>query len=644
MQAKYAANIFCPRSVSCFQTLAEVIKKAVVKSKTYSLSRSLNSRSSWHRFIKVLTPISVTSIVGLISVQAIATSPPQTLSKIKTPPATLAQAAPIQQTSQISLNGRVFTLPWSQWQTAGTTRIGLSDAALVQLFGAQLLNTSTVTNQPIDWFASATLPLSTRLVAPVRYLDITSLAQQLGWQIQSQGNTLQISTPSAKVLAVRQGQQSGGERLVIDLDRPTPYQVDPHSQELVITLDARTDPALVQSFKVKPGKQIKSLRVETIGDRTTIQVGIPITLRPQISTLANPSRIILDIRPDYLVDRDILWAPGLRWRQRYLTSGTAQFPVVWLEANPHQPGLRLRPILPNPAAVPSIAPLIQTARQSQASAAINGGFFNRKDQLPLGAIRRSGEWLSSPILNRGVFAWNDQGEVRVDRLTLQETIVTSSGQRLPLTALNSGYAQAGVARYTSAWGSAYATLSQNEVLITVQNSLVTEQRAGAAPGSLFSIPSNGYLLVIRSNAAIAPSLPIGTSLQLESTTFPSDLNLYPNIVGAGPLLIQNSQIVLDAKAEQFSAAFIRELAARSAIGQTADGTILIVTAHNRIGGKGATLAEMAQIMSQLGAVNALNLDGGSSTTLYLGGQILDRPARSSARVYNGIGVFLQPNP
>ena len=42
-------------------------------------------------------------------------------------------------------------------------------------------------------------------------------------------------------------------------------------------------------------------------------------------------------------------------------------------------------------------------------------------------------------------------------------------------------------------------------------------------------------------------------------------------------------------------------------------------------------------------VDALNLDGGSSTTLYLGGQILDRPPSTAARVHNGIGVFLQPS-
>ena len=132
----------------------------------------------------------------------------------------IAQALPDQQVSRISLNGRIFALPWSQWQATGATRIGLSDAALVQLFGAQLLDTSTAVSQPIDWFAAPTL--LTRLVAPSRYLDITNLAQQSGWQLKSEGNTLQISTPSAKVLGIRQGQQPNRERLVIDLDRPAP--------------------------------------------------------------------------------------------------------------------------------------------------------------------------------------------------------------------------------------------------------------------------------------------------------------------------------------------------------------------------------------------------------------------------------------
>jgi exopolysaccharide biosynthesis protein len=109
-------------------------------------------------------------------------------------------------------------------------------------------------------------------------------------------------------------------------------------------------------------------------------------------------------------------------------------------------------------------------------------------------------------------------------------------------------------------------------------------------------------------------------------------------------LIQNSQIVLNPQAEGFSQAFITEMAPRSAIGQTANGTFLLVTAYSRLDGTELSLMDMAQLMQQLGAIAALNLDGGSSSTLFLGGEVRDRPPRTTARVHNGIGIFLAPNP
>jgi exopolysaccharide biosynthesis protein len=105
-------------------------------------------------------------------------------------------------------------------------------------------------------------------------------------------------------------------------------------------------------------------------------------------------------------------------------------------------------------------------------------------------------------------------------------------------------------------------------------------------------------------------------------------------------MLQNGQIVLDAKREGFSDAFIVELAARSGFGQTADGRLLVVAVQNRVGGRGPSLSEMAQLMRQMGIVNGVNLDGGSSTTLVVGGRIVDRPSRSAARVHGALGIFL----
>ncbi|MGH2415890.1 MAG: phosphodiester glycosidase family protein, partial [Microcystaceae cyanobacterium] len=116
----------------------------------------------------------------------------------------------------------------------------------------------------------------------------------------------------------------------------------------------------------------------------------------------------------------------------------------------------------------------------------------------------------------------------------------------------------------------------------------------------------------------------------------------PHILGAGPLLIQNRQIVLNAEAEKFSQAFQQQAASRSAIAITERGNLMLVAVHDRVGGRGATLQEHAQILQHLGAVDALNLDGGSSTSLYLGGQLIDRYPVTAARVNNGIGILISP--
>jgi len=361
----------------------------------------------------------------------------------------------------------------------------------------------------------------------------------------------------------------------------------------------------------------------------------------QVFSLPNPNRLVIELRPDPLVEKEILWAPGIQWRQQYVKLGKDRFPVIWLEVNPRSAGVTFRPIWSNPATQVGTAPLLQTAPLWQALAAINGGFFNRHNQVPLGAIRREGRWFSGPILNRGAIAWTDRGQFKFGRLSLQETLITSSGERLPILFLNSGYVQPGIARYTPDWGPTYTPLTDNEILIVVQKNLVIRQIPGDVAGkSSFPIPSDGYLLTLRApSSTTATSFPIGTQVKINQGTTPTDFDSYPHILGAGPLLLQNQQIVLDAKAEQFSDAFSKQLATRSCIGTTTSGTLMLVAIHNRIGGLGPSLTETAQLMQRLGAINALNLDGGSSTGLYLGGQLLDRPPSTAARVHNSLGLL-----
>ncbi len=548
--------------------------------------------------------------------------------------------------TQVMVNGRSFSIPWSQWRsgTSPQVRTGLADWGVSQAFGVELLNTAGLDQQPVQWFSDALqtpLAAPVRLMPPFRYLDLTEHGQRWGWQMQVRGTTLQIVSPASNVRGIRQGKQSWGDRIVLDLDRPAPWQVNEAGGEAVVTLDAAIAPAIAQAFKSLPGNVVQTVRVESGVNQTRLRL-TPRT-RFRVWSLANPNRLIVDVRPDAWVEQNIQWAPGVRWRQQLVTVGTQRFPVLWLEVNPRQPGLTIQPILPNAVTLVGTAPLAQTARQAVATAAINAGFFNRNNQLPLGAIRQDGRWKSGPILGRGAIAWDSTGTFRMGRLSLQEVLVTSTGQQFPLTHLNSAYLQAGIARYTTDWGATYTPLTDTEILVPVQNNQViappTTTTVGAPP---VPIPADGYLLVFRSNQAAAKAFSPGVGLRLDQSVTPPDFDRFPQILGAGPLLVQNRAVVLDAAAEKFSLVFSQELAARSAIGLTPSGLVILATVHTRLSGGGVSLTDMAQIMQQLGATDALNLDGGSSSTLYLGGQVRDRLPSSSARVHNGIGVFLSP--
>ncbi|TAE60948.1 MAG: hypothetical protein EAZ76_08980 [Nostocales cyanobacterium] len=582
--------------------------------------------------------------------------------------------------NQIILNGRTLRGAWRQQQEAsGKLVTYISDGALRQLMGVDLLNTNNHQLQPVEWFSPTPSPtLTAKLLGGYRYLDIANLVKTANWQIQVNNNNLVISTGLAKINNIRQGKQSWGDRLVIDLDYPSPWQVtpgqtlkapvdsdNPDSQppgqthrEWIVTIDSTTDSSLMQRYipqttpdpskqltpQLTPAPNLDNLiqKIEVVNNQTKISLSVPIGAYPRIFTLANPNRLVIDIRPDALVAKNITWSKGLLWQQNYINLGQDRFSVVWLEIDPRGTGLKIRPMWANPENQTGIAPLLTTAQNYSAVAGINGGYFNRNNKLPLGAVRSNNQWMSGPILNRGAIAWNETGEFYFGRLTLTENLTINNSQTLPILFLNSGYVQSGIARYTRAWGSTYTPILDNEIILTVQNNQITQQiPGGKANTSNFPIPENGHLLILRGTATNhASKLTPGTRVNISSTTNPSNFNRYPHVIGAGPLLIQNRQIVLDGESEKFSKAFIAGKAVRSAVCTNSAGNLVIAAVHDRVGGNGPTLAEHAQLMQALGCVNALNLDGGSSTSLYLGGQLLDRSPNTAARVHNAIGIFL----
>ncbi|MGL5083771.1 MAG: phosphodiester glycosidase family protein [Microcoleaceae cyanobacterium] len=571
-----------------------------------------------------------------------------------------ATSGTIRNGTHLAVNGRRWKIAWGQQSSGITMATGISDKGIMLVLGINPLDTTEPSRQLIHWFLTTNSPaaMPTYFDPEYRYLDINQFGIDHDWEVEIDGKTLNIFSVIQQVKGITWTAAKNQAQIKIDLNQPTPWELYELNSEWEVVIDAITSQVIADQFSKQtelptpPNHSEAENEGETIGSleqpkppivkpgiaQTVIQGRLPEGYRVRVSTSTAPNQIRIELRQDALVNRNILWTSGLNWRQQYLTLGLDQFPVVWLKLQPKS-GLILRPIWTDPTQMKGITALVQMAETWKSLAAINGGYFNRNNLLPLGAIRREGTWFSGPILNRGAIAWNDTGTVKMARLTLVERVTNSTGTRFDTDLLNTGYVKAGIARYTSAWGSTYTPLTLNEVALVVENNLVTRQVEAPDDKTPIAIPAKGYLLILRSFRSALGAFPVGTQVILETQTTPADFGSFPNILGGGPLLLQGGKVVVDAEAEGFNYWFGQQAAIRSGVGVTALGEMLIVTVHNRVGGTGPKLTEMAQLMQQLGAIDALNLDGGSSTSLVLGGQLLNRTADTAAPVQNGLAVF-----
>lgn len=555
----------------------------------------------------------------------------------------LVQAAePTASGQQLRINDRLVNGAWQKRRDL----IGITDGAISTQLGVDLGSTDIPSQQPVAWFNPGNqgmLTLPAWRYENNRYVDIASLVRQHGWQVNPQGSVLDVTLPSSQILEVRQGRQSWGDRLVLDMNRAAAWQISPAPNSITVTVDAAMDRGTLSNFKLIPTNGLKSVNISSSDQRTTLTLSVANYLHPYVWSLAEPNRLVIDIRPDTLQPKEILWADGLQFQQRYVEANSQRFPVYTLSLEANHPDFSLLPLWAFPDQASGIKPPTDLADQWQTAALINGGFFNRNNQLPLGALRYGNRWISGPILGRGAMGWDAQGNVIIDRLTLN-AVVTTNNRTYTIDTLNSGYVKAGIARYTESWGEQYTTLIDNEVVVTVQNNQVVQQQTLRTAGQdTVKIPSGGYLLVLRSFNSAASAFSQGMTVTLNQQFQPSSFERFPHIIGAGPLLIANGNILLDAQREAFSRNFIEGKAPRSAICITSTSQIKLVAIQDRVGGRGPTLIETAQILKNLGCTEALNLDGGSSSSLYLSGQLINRHPRTAARINNALGVFANPS-
>lgn len=157
-----------------------------------------------------------------------------------------------------------------------------------------------------------------------------------------------------------------------------------------------------------------------------------------------------------------------------------------------------------------------------------------------------------------------------------------------------------------------------------------------------AIPDQGLVVSISSrHTSEVPTLRPGERVRIE-TTFDRDVSGVMTAVAGGPLLLRDGELLPRPHEEPVSH---RKRAPRTAVGFN-EGHVFFVVVDGRQPGRsmGFTHRELAEFMQELGCTDALNLDGGGSSTFWFDGRVRNVPSGLHPRAVGNSLLLLRRPP
>lgn len=285
------------------------------------------------------------------------------------------------------------------------------------------------------------------------------------------------------------------------------------------------------------------------------------------------------------------------------------------------------------------------AKRKGAVAAINAGFF-RLDKSAwagdaAGILQIDKELMSESHQHRiALGIVNEKGETLVDFAHLQSQLTLFMGidGTFPIAGVNRERKENELILFTPSFGATTLTNDEgDEYLVKPCNA------SNPGAGSVISIhekkgntsiPPDGCVLSAHGNAQknltyffkeLMTLVRWNKKFDIEKEQF---FHSADDITNGVPQLIKNGKIDITWEQEKASRSFAETRHPRTAVAKLKDGRFLMITVDGRQPGVsvGMTLQELAEYLLSLGAVNAMNLDGGGSTTMFLDGKVVNTPS------------------
>lgn len=273
-----------------------------------------------------------------------------------------------------------------------------------------------------------------------------------------------------------------------------------------------------------------------------------------------------------------------------------------------------------------------------ATAAVNAGFFRTTGTYrgeSSGVLVLDGKLISEPIEGRAAFGLiksSAGAEIIFGHLKFSGYVESGRGRRLAIGGLNRPRGADELIVYTPEFHRTTLT-TPDGVEVMVRRNRIIRIRDGEGSSA---IPLDGFVISACGSARewVVPNLRVGSPVRLDSKLMPVESEMTNSwrraawVVGGGPQLIKDGMVAITFEDEKFAAKFVTDPHPRTAIARLKDGRMLVATVDGRQPGvsTGVSLPELANLLLEFGATDAINLDGGGSTTMVVSGKLVNNPS------------------
>ncbi len=321
-------------------------------------------------------------------------------------------------------------------------------------------------------------------------------------------------------------------------------------------------------------------------------------------------------------------APGVIHHQFVHRVGRGDVSVHVLEIDQSR-GYSIKPALALGGSIWGKSTLTEIVSRNRALAGLNANYF-RKDGLPIGSLAIDREWIISPILHRATLSLDENGKAYFARPVVYGKLETGNARELVrVSCINQpdSLSEEGNCFYNHWWQQKVSCGEGKSCLLVDGKGLVRLKVEASESITPLQPTRSDYVLSLASRSADLSSLQVGSKVNIRWFSAP-DWSRMTHAIGGGPYLVSKGNIILDESAEGFTASSgIGGSAPRTAVGITAPGRLIWLTADGRQENSvGLSLRELAQLLKEIGVTEAINLDGGGSTTMVYGNQVINSPS------------------